>query len=238
MIEDNRLYCENCFLELVIDVEKKIKCINCKEEYTKKNGKRITNKYLSLENKKTHFNNYINKLFIYSPNEIKLIADSIINVCLKNKIEKKRINYDIILSYLKKNKESFDFIKIMYILNYINNIDISFSDEDKQKFCIFFNTLIRFISTEELIKQSLSYHIIFYTIFDLLDIKSMISPTERRLKNSSLLINNIHLFLENLRINRKAHIKKKITENYYIKEYSDLSYFGNYLQNNNVFSNI
>lgn len=238
MIEDNKLYCDNCFLELVIDSEKKIKCINCKEEFTKRNGKRITNRYLSLENKKTHFNNYINKLFIYSHNEIKSIADSILDVCAKNKIEKNRINYDIVLSYLKNNKESFDFIKIMYILNYINNINISFNDEDKQKFCIFFNSLIRFISSEELIKQSLSYHIIFYTIFDLLDIKSMISPTERRLKNSSLLLNNIQLFLENLKINKKTHIKKSIKENYYIKEYSDLSYFGLYLEKNNVLPNV
>lgn len=178
--------------------------------------------YSVIENKKSHFNNQLNKLENYNKSEIENASKLINNYIIKHNINKSLLNNNLIYQILKSNNCKKDFIFIMHVSNKLHNINFELTFEKKRNLIDLFELYVKFlaIKDKDKKKKNIHYSLLFYYFFKFLNIESKLEVQEKIIE-SNIILDSLKEFIEQINYNFE----------YKIDEHNDMklknSYFGN-----------
>lgn len=174
-----------------------------------------------IENKKSHFNNQLNKIENYNRLEIENASKIIRDYISEHNLNIKLINNNIIYQILKFHNSKKDFIFIMHVANNLHNIKFILTYQKKKNLIDLFESYVKFlaIKNEDKKKKNIHYSSLFYYFFKFLKIETKLEIQEKIITSNNIL-NNLKEFI--LQMDCKSKFKLNKINNMKLKN----SYFG------------
>lgn len=177
--------------------------------------------YSVIENKKSHFNNQLNRIENCNKLEVERASKIINDYITKHNLNKNLINNNIIYQILKTNNCKKDFIFIMHVANHLHNVNFILTYQKKKNLIDLFESYVKFlaIKNEDKQKKNIHYSSLFYFFFKFLKIDTRLEIQEKIIESNNIL-DNLKEFI--LQIDCNSKFKTTKLNNMRLKN----SYFG------------
>ena len=230
-------YCFNCIVQLDQDgilpephmkqeeyeTQEVFICRRCHKKVLK--NKMFLELQTIVDNKRVHFSNLLKKLDHFSHLDYKEEIEKIDKYLKKYNISIHCLNTQFLSEFLKP--KNYSFISLLQLCLYFRDRDFCIDAELKSQIILLFNNFIRFNVQTNYQRKNLSYEILFFFIFKILDIEIYLKPNHDKFISSSQMIESFFDFLRHIEKN-----KKDFTRNYetVISDDKMLTTFGSYLE--------